>query len=56
MKDGTVQVLQWKRWKQQFWQRLQKIVECNDMKDNREQVLQQKGWKWQKQRFGREFA
>ena len=38
-----MQVLQQKHRKQRFQRRLQKIVECNDMKANRKQVLQQKG-------------
>ena len=29
--------------KNDFEKKLQKMVECNDMKDNREKVLQQKG-------------
>ena len=56
MKDGRVQILQWKRRKERFWQKLQGMVECNDMKDNREQVLRQNAWKWRKQQFGWEFA
>ena len=56
MKDGRVQILERKRLKERFWQKLQEMVECNDMKDNREQVLRQKGWKWWKQRLGWEFA
>ena len=46
MKDDRVHILLQKR---QFWRKLQKIVECNDMKDDRVQVLPQK------QLFGREF-
>ena len=42
MKDGRVQILQRKRRKERFWQKLQEMVECNDMKDNREQVLRKK--------------
>ena len=34
MKDGRVQILQRKRRKERFWQKLQEMVECNDMKDN----------------------
>ena len=55
MKNGMVQVLKRKWWKERLRPKWQNVVECNDMKDDRVQVLQWKQWKWQKQWFGQEF-